>query len=119
MARTSGIDDVVMHDHWRNQPRDPKGTETGGQWTDGGNISEIKDYVSGKENELNSAKNFRLANAYALIGNKILRAEAPGGSGSALDQLHTSLLDEISDGNSEPGSNLYNAVNDVLAKFFS
>jgi len=45
MKRTSGIDTMTVsqRDHWRNQPRDPKGTETGGQWTDEGAVGSTSD----------------------------------------------------------------------------
>jgi hypothetical protein len=50
MKRQSGIDDAYVSQHWRDQPRDPKGTDTGGQWTSGGGAVEnkMKKYNDGK-----------------------------------------------------------------------
>lgn len=53
MARTSGIDDVVVQNHWRNQPRDPKGTETGGQWTDeSASLDKYADRTEGQRSDV-------------------------------------------------------------------
>jgi hypothetical protein len=76
--------------------------------------SEIRSYVQSKTAELNAAKQYRLARSYDTIESMITRAELTGG----IEELHARLLDQISEGNSQPGSNLHTAVTDVLSKFF-